>query len=122
MTTKLKDIKRAQKESLLLREIKNLFVQVALDNPKLAPLTIHRVELSQDKGTCNIYFYCVEGEQLFKKLFDTLILYKPSLRASLAQSIRSRYVPQIKFRFDTKYEKEKKIHELLDKIKEEDQS
>ncbi len=122
MTTKLSTIKRAQKESLLLREIKNLFVQLVMDNKELAPLTIHRVELSKNKSTCYVYFYCAEGEKLFQSLFNTLILYKPSLRAALAQSIRSRYVPEIKFKFDNQFQKEKTILDLLDKVKGEDQS
>ena len=42
----VRNIKRAQKESQFLREISQLFMQLALDDTKLQNLTIDRVKLS----------------------------------------------------------------------------
>ena len=119
MADRVSSIKRAQKESLLMREIAQLFHEAALDDPRLSALTINRVQLSPDKGTCRVLFYTADGKAGFDKLLGTLILYKPSLRAAIAKRVQSRYAPELIFAFDEQFEKEMKIQALLDKIKEE---
>ncbi len=118
MNETVKTIKQAQKESLLLREISNLFMKTSADDPRLMSLTINRVSISSDKGYCSIYFYTPGGLQEFEKLLEILKLYKPSLRTALAKSIKSRYTPQLIFKFDEQYEKEEKMNKLLDSLKE----
>ncbi len=118
MPNGVKNIKLAQKESLLMREISYLFLQAAADNPQLSRLAISRVKLSSDKSTCFIYFYTPNGAQEFKELLETLKLYKPSLRTALAKSIKSRYTPDLIFKFDEQYEKEEKFNKLLESLKE----
>ncbi len=113
------DIKRAQKSSLLLRSISNLFMKVAMDDPRLQGLYVNRIELSPDKGHCYVYFCALGGEEMFSDKLGTLILYKPSLRAALAQTIPSRYTPEIMFKFDTTAEKAQRIEAILEKIKHE---
>lgn len=117
----VKNIKLAQKERLLLREISSLFLQAAADNPELSRLMISRVKLSSDKSSCSIYFYTTHGQQEFKDLLEILKLYKPSLRTALAKSIKSRYTPELIFKFDEQYEKEEKFNRLLDSLKEKDE-
>lgn len=65
-------------------------------------------------------FYDPDGLEAFKKKLEILKLYKPSIRAALAKKIKSRYVPDLAFKFDEQFEKEQKIHEILDKVKKED--
>ncbi len=117
-----KNIKQAQKEELLLRELAQLFLQIALDEPRLHDLFLNRVHLSPDKGMCSIYFYSPLGKKKFDEIFPILILYKPSLRAALAKRIPARYTPQLVFKFDDQFEKQQRIENLLEKIKTEDQS
>jgi ribosome-binding factor A len=114
-------IKRAQKESLLLKELSQLLMQISMDEPRLQGVFINRVELSQDKGTCYVLFYIVGGEQEFQKLMPILLLYKPSMRKSLSKIIPGRYTPQLVFKFDAQFEKQKRIEDLLEKLKEEGQ-
>jgi len=118
----LKDKKRAQKERLLLREISHLFLQTAADDTELRDINIHRVELSDDKSTCFVYFYTEQGKEGFDIKLERLKLYKPSLRKALADRLKFRYVPDLRFKFDMQYEKQRAIEKLLDKVKEEDQS
>lgn len=110
-------IKRAQKESQLYRTISELFMKLAQDDPRLADLTINRVSLSNDKSLCRVYFYTAQGESAFREKLPYLILYKPSLRKALAQSINARYTPQIEFDFDSQFEKQLELEGLLEKIK-----
>ena len=111
------DIKRAQKASLLLRVISQLFLEVTLDNKELQGFFVNRVDLSPDKSICYVYFCTTGGPEEFKQKLDILKLYKPSMRASLSRQIASRYTPEIVFKFDSCAEKVEKIDRLLQKLK-----
>jgi|SRR5579871_4648305 len=115
------NIKKAQKESQYLREFANLFLQISMDDPKVRPLSVTRVKLSPDNGMCTIFFYAPEGEEQFRTILGYLILYKASLRKGLAQSIQARYTPDLVFKYDSQFEKQKKIDDLIDKLKDEGQ-
>ena len=118
--SRLSDIKKNQKESLFLKEISKLFYQAALDDKKLQELYISRVQLSKDKGICFVFFFSPKGEADFNEKLHDLKLYKPSLRKAIASTIKGRYAPEIVFRYDNEFEKQSKLEELLDKIKEKD--
>lgn len=115
------DIKRAQKEKLLLREISNLFAQASMDDAALRGLTITKTQLSPDKGLVSVYFYCPEGIEHFESILDRLKLYKPSMRTALAHAIRGRYTPELRFKFDVNFEKQARIENLLNQVKEEEE-
>ncbi|OGB83159.1 hypothetical protein A3F66_00145 [candidate division TM6 bacterium RIFCSPHIGHO2_12_FULL_32_22] len=118
--SRLSDIKRNQKESLIFRVISDLYLQASLEDKNLIGLIPTRASLSSDKSKCFIMFYDPDGLEAFKKKLEILKLYKPSIRAALAKKIKSRYVPDLAFKFDEQFEKEQKIHEILDKVKKED--
>lgn len=109
-------IKRAQKESLLLREISQLFLSISIDDPRVQNLTVNRVKLSSDKSVCSIFFYTPLGKEAFDELAGTLILYKPSIRRALAQRIAGRYTPNLVFKYDASFEKQQQLEKLLDSI------
>lgn len=115
------DIKRAQKESALLKIISNLFLVTIRDDSRIQDIFVNRVELSPDKGSCYVYFYSVKGEAYFKEMLEILKLYKPSLRKAIATTMQSRYTPELIFKFDVQFEKTLKIEQLIDKVKGEDQ-
>lgn len=119
MTKTVSDIKRAQKESLLLRELSIYFMHITQDDDRIKGLALNRVKLSKDKSTCMLFFYSPEGQDHFQRLMPYLILYKPAMRKALAQSITSRYTPQLIFKFDDPYEKHLELEKLLEQLKEE---
>ena len=112
-------IKREQKTSFLLKEIAALVQEITMDEPKLIPIFITRIELSRDGGICYVYFSTHTTRETFEEAFQVLVLYKPSMRKALAQSMHSRYVPDLKFLYDKSKEKERHINKLLDKVSEE---
>lgn len=114
-------IKKAQKESLYLREFANLFLQLTMDDAKLRPLSVTRVKLSPDNGVCSIYFFAPDGEAQFRLILGHLILFKGSLRKALAHSIQARYTPDLVFKYDSQFEQQKKVEDLIDKLKDEGQ-
>jgi ribosome-binding factor A len=122
LSPSLRQKKRAQKEKLLLREISNLFLQAATDDSELHGMFINRVELSEDKSVCTVYFYTDQGKQFFDEKCKRLKLYKPSFRKALADRLKFRYTPDLRFAFDIQYEKQISIEKLLDKIGKESKS
>lgn len=116
---RLRDIKHAQKESFLLKEIANFFLQISLDEKQLYGLYVNRVKLSSDGGKCFVFFLAHDGKEEFKKKLSTLVLFKPSLRSALAKITQSRYVPQLEFHYDEEFEKQRKVDELIEQLKEE---
>ena len=116
-SSKASDIKRSRKESVLFREISSLYAEASQDDARLIDLFITHVELSSDKGTCVVYFFCEEGEKHFLELLDILKLYKRSLRMALASSLQSRYTPDIIFKFDVQHAKHMRVESLIEKIK-----
>lgn len=116
--TKVHDIKRAQKESLLLRTLSELYQEASLDDPLLNTFFINRVGLSSDKSTCFVYFYCSHGESAFEKALNHLKLYKPSMRKALAQKINGRYVPELVFVYDNQLSTQIRVESLIEVTKE----
>lgn len=114
---RVSDIKRAQKESLLLRTISKLFVETVIDDTDLQGFYVNRVALSPDKSHCYVYFCSTGGKDEFETKLEKLKLYKPSLRAALSKEIASRYTPQITFKFDTCQAKVQRMDELLEDLK-----
>ena len=115
-----RNIKRAQKESVLFREISNLFLKTALDDKRLDGLVVNRVKLSSDKSCCTVYFYCSQGQEYFmENIFDLLKCYKPSLRKAIAQSVSGKYTPNLVFKYDIEHEEQSKVNTLIDRLKEE---
>jgi len=117
MNRQFKEIKRARKESLLLKEISNFFLRIAQDEPKLQSLYISRVQLSTDYGICFVFFHTAEGKAAFEEKLPLLILYKPSLRSAIAKAIRGRYTPNLIFKYDEVFDKQKKVDDLIEKLK-----
>ncbi len=117
MNRQQKDIKRARKESLFLQEISTFFLRIAQEEPSLQDLYITRVQLSTDYGLCSVFFHISGGEKVFKEKLPLLILYKPSLRSAIAQAIQSRYTPELLFKYDEAFDKQKKVDELIEKLK-----
>jgi ribosome-binding factor A len=81
-----------------------------------------RIELSEDGSVC--YVYCAflnaesaeQGQALFEEARELLVLYKGSMRTALAGALSARYVPQLRFVFDEKKEKEQRINDLLNHV------
>lgn len=112
--------KRAQKEKLYLREVSHLLLTVAQEQPILRSLMLTRVQLSPDKGILTIFFYDSEGETHFNEALEYLKLYRPSMRKALANTVKGRYVPELRYAFDDTHEKRERFEALMQKVAESD--
>lgn len=118
--SRVSDIKRAQKESVLLRLISGLFHQITLEKPALRDIYVTRVELSPGKTLCRVFFYTTAGAEHFRSVLDEIKLYKPSMRKAVAQTFNARYTVDLLFVFDEQFEKTQRIESLIEKVKQKD--
>ena len=116
MDSSVKDIRRAQRESLLLGQVSSFFLEITRDDKELEGLYIVRVRLSPDQSKLTVFVHTFGGLEAFEAKRPTLVLYVPSLRSALAKCIPSRRVPNIMFKFDAQREKVERINLLLQEI------
>lgn len=112
-------IKHAQKESVLLRQVSTFFLRITLDEKELAGFAVNRVKLSPDKGMLTILLIAPGGVAEYEQKKDLLILYKPSLRSAIAKAINARYTPNLMFAYDDAFEKQQRVNDIIDKLKDE---
>jgi len=123
--SRVQEVRRLQKKSFYLRELSSFLIRISQDEPLLAYLFITRVELSSDGGRCNVYFSVYntnsieQKQEAFGKAREVLVLYKASMRKALADALRARYVPELRFLYDLQKDKEIRIESLLEKVSEE---
>lgn len=118
-STKFQDKKRAQRESFLLRELSSFFLRITLEDRLIHDFYVTRVELSQDKGWCTIYFHTPRGFEVFNEHLSHLISYKPSLRSALSKSLQTRYTPDLKFAYDQGIDRQNHMEDLFERLKDE---
>src|SRR5476649_2758282 len=111
-----RDIKRAQKEKQLSRELSNMLMRIQQDDPLIQGLYINSLRLSPDRSMCTVLFSAAGNKEEFDKKLPFLILYKPSLRTGLAKALNARYTPELVFEYDSVSDKQKRIESLLTKI------
>jgi len=117
MANRVREIKHAQRESVFLREISNLFLRITLDDDRLQGLQVSRVRLSPDRGICTIFFSSDQGKKDFEEKRPILVLYKASLRNSLAKVLPTRRVPELRFVYDEPFEKHRRVDDLIQSLK-----
>jgi ribosome-binding factor A len=110
-------IKTAQKEKEIFRVVATLLREVGREAPALATLFLNRVQLSTGKGMCYLYVYTPLGKEAFEQMRPELVLYKPSIRKAMADSLDARYTAEIIFVFDEQFERTARIESLLEQIK-----
>jgi ribosome-binding factor A len=118
---RLREIKHAQREAQLLREISNFFLRIALDDPRLQGLYITRVKLGASRSMCTIFFYTPDGFSDYESKRPILVMYKPTLRTALAKSLHGRHTPDLTFDYDAQYDKQRKVDDLLGQLQEKDE-
>ena len=109
-------IKKQQRESLFFRELSVSLHDLFLDESSFASLYLTRVELSNGNGACILFFGCLEGQEGFDRLLQTLKLYKPSVRKLIATLWQSHHTPEVVFRFDDSMQKVDRMNQVFETL------
>lgn len=93
-----------------------------VQDPRLTSLGIERVELSRDLSVATVLVRIMFGADDPAHRKGVLVALKavaPGLRSSLAQILRMRRVPELRFVYDEGEDNRRRVDQLLAEIKEE---
>lgn len=101
----------------IVRPINDLAVE-----HKAGLLTVTTVRISKDLRVARIYFSLMGGSLNKSKFLEILELNKAEIRKSLANSVRLRFVPELKFFYDDTLDTIEHITDVLKKVNSNDSS
>jgi ribosome-binding factor A len=96
-------------------------IQVELKDPRVGFVTITEVKVSQDLRHVKVYFSIFGNEKEKKSAVIGLRHATGFVRKRIAESVKVRFVPEIVFEYDEAYEHQRRIDELIERIKKEDE-
>jgi ribosome-binding factor A len=98
-----------------------MLVKGDLADPRLRAVTINMVRMTPDLQTAKVY-YSVYGDDATKAAVKRgLSQASGYIRRSLGGAMKLRYTPDVVFFYDDTVERAHKIHELLARVRQEDE-
>ncbi len=113
---------RCDRVAEVIRREVSLIIHDKLKDPRLGFITITRVELTQDLRFAKIFFSVLGKEEDYKKTKAALNSALGLVRSLVAQRLNLRFAPEIVFREDRSSEYSVRIEEILNEIREKDES
>ena len=97
-----------------IKDAINVALRQTIRDPRVSNVSITRVELTPDYSHAKVYWdtYDVENRGKIKAGMDSL---SSTLRSTLAKTMNIRHTPTITLFYDSQFEDERKIEELLKK-------
>ena len=93
-----------------------------LNDPRIGFVTITKVDLSRDCRFAKVYFSLLGSKKQLRDTQVGLARSKGFIRKLLAQRVKLRYTPEIVFKLDEGIEYSIHISEVIEKLKEKDES
>ena len=97
-----------------IKDAINVALRQIIRDPRISNVSITRVELTQDYSHAKVYWdtYDVQNRGTIKEGMDGIA---STLRSTLAKTMNIRHTPSITLFYDSQFEDERKIEELLKK-------
>ncbi|HRI56692.1 MAG TPA: 30S ribosome-binding factor RbfA [Anaerolineae bacterium] len=102
---------------LIRQELSNL-ITLDLRDPRLALISVTRVQVSPDLRHANAFISSLEGEEGRAETLAALRHAQGFLRRELGRRTDLRYVPELAFHFDDGLIQSQRMSDLLDEIAE----
>lgn len=95
-----------------LKDAINMALRSTINDPRLTMVSVTRVELTQDYSHAKVYWdtFDVQNRGTIKEAMDGL---GPKLRSILAKEMQVRHTPSITLFYDSQFEDERNIEQLL---------
>jgi ribosome-binding factor A len=111
---------RVDRLNSLLREVIAEVIMRDVRNPKVSTLvTIKKVDITKDLHYAKVYFSMVGSEEEKKQTLRALQASAGYISTQAAKKVVMRYFPHLTFHLDDTLEDELRIHNLLEKIHDE---
>lgn len=108
---KIQELIKEQVSAIIMREVKD---------PRIGFVTVTEVDISSDLKNAKIYVSLLGSPKQMKDSWEGLNSSLGFIRRELAQRIRIKFMPEIKFCVDTSLEYSAHIQEILTKIHQEE--
>jgi len=99
-----------------IRQVISTAIHLELRDPRLRDVTITRVKMSPDLQYADIRYSCFDETRDIRQVATGLDRAKGALKRLLANKIRMRKIPQLRFHYDEDIEAERRIEKLLQEI------
>ena len=98
------------------RELAQL-IQLEMKDPRLGMVTVSAVEVSRDMAFADVYvsFLGVDDQERIDESMKVLSRAAGFLRSQLARTIKMRFTPQLRFRYDNSLRRGAYMSELIEK-------
>ena len=109
-----KRLHRDRVEVTIQRKL-NSFLRSSFNDPRLEFVSITRVELSPDASQAVAYWDTFDVEK-YSQVEITMKGVQGKLRSLLAQTLKTKFVPELKIKRDAQFVNEQRISELLSTV------
>jgi len=99
----------------ILREISDLLLRKVRD-PRLKGVTLTDVRMSRDLRHAYVYYSLFDQDEKKKQAQAGFESAKGFIRKEIGERLQLRYIPDIRFEYDTSLEYGQKMERLLEKI------
>lgn len=113
---------RQEKVAEALKREVSLIIHDELKDPRIGFVTITKVEVTRDLREAKIFFTVLGKDEDYKRTKEALDSSLGFIRRLIAQRIRLRFAPELMFKEDRSSEYSIRIQEVLEEIKELDES
>lgn len=96
-----------------------LILQRSARDPALRLITITHVRLTRDLQSARVFYTSLNDDADPRQTAQGLRRAAPYLRGQLAQRIRLRHVPGLTFEYDESLEREQRVAEMLESLRDE---
>ncbi len=115
--------KRVARLNSLLKEVISEVVTRDVRDPRLAPLvTVTSVDITSDLHYAKVYISVIGTEEQKKGTMEALQSAAGFIALNASKKVVMRYFPELTFKLDTTVDQHMRIHDLLDKIQDEQKS
>lgn len=106
--------RRTVRLNQLLREELATLVRTELKDPRVAPVTVTRVDVTQDLAYADVYVRTLTGGEADDAAIDGLESAEGYIRRRLGRELRLHRIPDFRFHLDRALEHVQRIESLLD--------
>lgn len=112
----MREFKRTDRVADQLQKELAVLIQREVKDPRLGMVTVSGVEVSRDLGYADVYITLL-GEQTSERIKENLQVLKRAagfLRSQLAQRVKLRHVPELRFHYDESVVRGQQLSSLID--------
>ena len=103
------------------RELAQL-IQLEMKDPRLGMVTVSAVDVTRDLAFADVFvsFLGIDDQKEIDESLEVLKRASGFLRSQLARTIKMRFTPQLRFRYDTSLRRGAYLSDLIEKARSQD--